>query len=311
MRRLTFQLSIGLIFALPLALLTFAFAQANSVQQAGDPQPPDCQECHAEFQTVWAAGAHGQAASDPVFKSTWDELGQPRECLTCHTTGYDPATGTYHAEGVACTACHDSVNANHPLSPASMRRGASLCGQCHTDTYFEWQTSKHGQSDLTCVSCHDPHATTLRAADTSTLCALCHGTRVRTFAHSNHATQGLTCTDCHIGDADGGSGIMGKGQHSHTFEVNLNKCTKCHEHEIHNPAAAMLIAGNTPTPLPPDSMASGSPATVETEPKPVSPVGFSLFAGLIGLALGIILAPWLERGFQRIKRTEGAQEVRP
>ncbi|HLE27541.1 MAG TPA: cytochrome c3 family protein [Anaerolineales bacterium] len=311
MRRWTFQLSVGLIFALPLALLTFALAQAKPLREAEAPPAPECQDCHAQFQAVWASGAHAKALSDPVFKSAWDAQGNPRDCLTCHTTGYDPATGMYQAEGVTCEACHDPVSSNHPLSPASMSRSASLCGNCHQDTYFEWQASKHGQSDLTCVSCHDPHANSLRAADASSLCASCHGTRVRAFAHSNHSTQGLTCTDCHIGDANGEDVVMGKGQHSHTFEVNLGKCTKCHEHEIHNPAAAMLIAGGTPTPVPPDSMSSGHPATVDTEPKPVSPVGFAVFTGLIGLAFGIILAPWLERGFHRLRKVEERREVRP
>ena len=104
---------------------------------------------------------------------------------------------------------------------------------------------------------------------------------------------------------------MGQGQHSHTFAVDLNKCTQCHEYEIHNPTAAMLIAGNvpTPSPAPSDSMSSGNPATVNTEAKPVSPLGFSLFAGLIGLAFGVLLAPWLERGFQRVRQAEAVKKV--
>ncbi len=307
MKRLTFRLSIGLIFALPLALASFAFVQASSPRQAAEPQAPNCLDCHAEFQTAWEGSAHGQATTDPDFKAAWQAQGNPKECLGCHTTGYDPIAGTFQAEGITCAACHDPVAANHPLSPASMSRSASLCGECHRDTYFEWQASKHGQSDLTCINCHDPHATSLRAKDTSTLCASCHGTRVSAYAHSNHAAQGLTCTDCHIGEATGQPG-MGKGKNSHTFAVNLEKCTKCHEYEMHNQAAAMLIAASTP--IPPDSMSSGNPPTVSTEPKPVSPVGFAIFTGLIGLAFGIVLAPWLERGFHRFKGNDAPHNVR-
>jgi hypothetical protein len=94
---------------------------------------------------------------------------------------------------------------------------------------------------------------------------------------------------------------MGNSQHSHSFEVNLNTCTQCHEYEIHNASAAMLVAGDgtVATPLPPENLTSGSAAAVTAQPRPVSPVGFAVFAGLIGMALGLVLAPWLERGFRR------------
>jgi predicted CXXCH cytochrome family protein len=312
MKRLTFQLSIGLIFALPLALVSFALAQAGAPAAAPGDQAPQCQDCHAEFQLVWQNGAHGKAVSDPAFQSAWEAQSKPKECLGCHTTGFDPVTGTYQAEGVTCNACHDPVASNHPLAPATMSRAAKLCGECHRDTYFEWQSSKHGQSDLSCVNCHDPHATTIRAKDAATLCASCHGTRTAAFEHSNHAAQGLTCVDCHIGDSNGKDGIMGKGKHSHTFEVDLSKCNKCHAAELHSPAAAMLVAADgTPPPAAASSLSSGEPTTVSADPRPVSPVGFAVFTGLIGLAFGVVLAPWLERGFHRIRRGEAQQRHIP
>ena len=40
-------------------------------------------------------------------------------------------------------------------------------------------------------------------------------------------------------------------------------------------------------------------ASVTPEPDPVSPIGFSALAGLLGLAGGMVLAPWLERWYQR------------
>jgi predicted CXXCH cytochrome family protein len=290
-------------------------AAAPAAQEATPPAvpaQPDCQECHAQYQDAWAAGAHGQALSDPVFQEDWEAQGKPKECLGCHTTGYDAKTGAYEAEGVTCAACHSPVASNHPLAPAFMSRSAKQCGECHRDTEFEWRNSRHGESDLTCISCHDPHATMIKANDTSTLCADCHGTRVAAFAHSNHAEEGLTCTDCHITAVDSEPG-MGNAQHSHTFDVNLNTCTACHEYEIHNPAAAMLLAGDGAgpgaTPQPVSGLNSGSAAAVTTEPEPVSPVGFSIFAGLIGLAFGIVLAPWLERGLRRFVRGDAHTEA--
>ena len=40
-------------------------------------------------------------------------------------------------------------------------------------------------------------------------------------------------------------------------------------------------------------------AAVTAEPEPVGPMGFSALAGMIGLAGGMVLAPWLERWFHR------------
>jgi predicted CXXCH cytochrome family protein len=301
----THRLLIGLLFAVPLTLVSFALAQAGPVADESQP-PPDCLECHASYQAAWESGAHSQALVDPAFKAAWDAVGNPQECLSCHTTGFDPATGTSQASGVTCAACHDPVPANHPLSPASMTRAADKCGECHTDTVFEWQNSRHGQSDLTCVNCHDPHGTSLKTDDASTLCASCHGTRVAAFAHSAHAAQDLTCTDCHIGEKDGELG-MGRARHTHTFAVNLDTCTRCHENEIHNPTVAMLIESGTP--VPPDSQSSGQPTNVSTNPPPVSPLGIATFTGLIGLAFGIVLAPILEKGFRRVSRTNRSSEV--
>jgi hypothetical protein len=42
---------------------------------------------------------------------------------------------------------------------------------------------------------------------------------------------------------------------------------------------------------------------VQTEPNPVSPVGYSLLAGLVGMASGMILAPWSERWIRRINKS--------
>lgn len=307
MKRLAFRLVLGLAFGLPLALVSIAFAQSGTEPEAVITTETECQDCHENYQIAWEGGAHGQATSDTIFQEAWEAQGRPGDCLSCHTTGYNPVTGTYHAEGVTCAACHNPIDYNHPLSPASMSRSASLCGDCHTDTYFEWQSSQHGKSDLTCVSCHDPHATTIRASDAATLCASCHGTRVAAFGHSKHAEEGLTCTDCHIGEAEGALG-MGRGQHSHAFTVDLSKCTKCHEAELHSPAAAMLTAAETP--LPPDSMSSGKPDAVTTDPQPNSPTGWAIITGLLGLAFGIVLAPWLERGFHRFTHADAHPEVR-
>lgn len=51
-------------------------------------------------------------------------------------------------------------------------------------------------------------------------------------------------------------------------------------------------------------------ASVAPEPDAVSPIGFSAIAGLIGLAGGMVLAPWLERWYRRVvkQKREGQDD---
>jgi hypothetical protein len=49
-------------------------------------------------------------------------------------------------------------------------------------------------------------------------------------------------------------------------------------------------------------------ASIAPEPDPVSPIGFSALAGLIGLAGGMVLAPWLERWYQRAVKHDSEED---
>jgi hypothetical protein len=57
-----------------------------------------------------------------------------------------------------------------------------------------------------------------------------------------------------------------------------------------------------PVESPPDAMASGDSTDVTESPDSVSPVGFAAITGLIGMASGMILAPWLERFYRRMNQ---------
>ena len=50
-----------------------------------------------------------------------------------------------------------------------------------------------------------------------------------------------------------------------------------------------------------DAMASVEDVQVSGMPKPVNPTAFALLAGLVGIALGINIAPYLERWGMRRK----------
>ncbi|HLC05091.1 MAG TPA: cytochrome c3 family protein [Anaerolineales bacterium] len=298
MNRWILRTGVGLAVALPLALFGAAMAGAGDSTQTGIPPDVPCQICHSEIEEAWVEGAHGHATVDPTFRTAWEQQGKPRECLTCHTTGYDPVTDTYEAEGVTCEACHSPVPANHPADPMPAERSASLCGNCHTETMFEWQASKHRETELACIGCHDPHAASLKKADSAGLCATCHRERASNFAHSQHSEVGLNCADCHLATLDGQEG-EGHAVRDHSFNVKLTTCNVCHAYQMHDPVEVHL---DRSTPGAQDAMASVETLSVQPEPSPVSPVGFAALSGLIGMASGMILAPWLERWYRRLRQ---------
>jgi predicted CXXCH cytochrome family protein len=72
-----------------------------------------------------------------------------KECLGCHTLGYDPSSGKWLEIGVGCESCHGpgsehekAVSSNLPvdairkaiLSPKKIepKRAGMICGQCHS-----------------------------------------------------------------------------------------------------------------------------------------------------------------------------------
>lgn len=290
----------GILFAIPLMLLTYAFAQASTpeidVQQQEVPNEQDCKSCHPAFYEVWEDGLHGQAWSDPAFQNVWQDQGEPVECLVCHVTGYDSTNNTWESDGITCQRCHNPAPENHPIEPMPVARTSELCGECHTETNFQWQASMHRQHDLGCETCHDPHGSQLLAQDDSTLCASCHQARSSNFSHSAHSQEGLACADCHMSDLQE-QGVQAHGQKDHSFMVSLNTCNGCHEYQMHDPVVLHEVE---PADEPLDPMISAEASSVLAAPKPVSPLGFAVLAGLVGLAAGVILSPWIERFQNRL-----------
>ncbi len=301
MKRWLFRIAIGLLLACPMALLSVALVRADPNNYAQVNSELDCQVCHQEFHTAWEMGKHSKATTDTTFIDVWTEEGRSGQCLSCHVTGYDPLNGTWVADEITCEACHMPVPDNHPTDPMPADRSASYCGNCHTETYFEWQVSGHRQEGMACINCHDPHATDLKAEDASELCATCHRERASNFVHSAHSAEGLTCADCHLGQL---SGDIGEGHAvlDHSFGVKLNTCNNCHAYQMHDPVEVHPEPATTPNVQ--DAMSSVETASVSLEPGPVSPLGFAMVSGLFGMASGMILAPWLERWYRKIRQDD-------
>jgi predicted CXXCH cytochrome family protein len=309
------RLLIAVMFALLAAGVTLVIAGAQGEKPPAVMQTSDCATCHTEFQMTWQNGAHGNAGSDPIFLAEWNAQGKPGACLVCHTTGYDPSTATYKAEGVTCEACHGPAPADHPKSPMPVDRSTDLCGRCHSDTRFGWQdwkVSTHYQRGMDCATCHDPHSASLKkiagprtsekSDDVSQLCITCHKESSMDFSYTAHAQENISCVDCHVNHLENDD----RAAHTvpdHSFNASLDSCNACHAQQMHSPTEAKSPEGiGEPAAVPVAEQVQL--ASVTPEPEPVGPMGFAALAGLIGLAGGMVLAPWLERWYHHtIKHT--------
>jgi predicted CXXCH cytochrome family protein len=303
------------------ALLSVLLGNTKSLA-AQTPLPDDCNECHESVVIGWQDSQHGQALHDPVFQEAWQEKGSPTECLNCHTTGYDAESQTWQEDGVACEACHAQPegSTHHPEQVMSTDRSAEACGQCHVDTYESWQLSKHGDEDLACVRCHNPHTTSLKSESVQEVCIACHNETAYFFTFTSHAQEGLLCTDCHLQMSDTPLGD-GHSKREHTFAVDLTTCNDCHDQEMHAPPQkamqANLMSG-TGIQLQSDTAVTpcegqeivqaardhivyadtaATPVPSAAEPAPFTAV----IPTTLGLLLGIMISPIIERFYRRTR----------
>ena len=277
------RLLIALIFALFAAGLTLIFASAQGENPpAEQASTSNCASCHTESQKVWETGAHGMA------------------------------------EVVTCEVCHGSASADHPTTPMTIDRSPELCIRCHSDSRFgveDWKSSRHNQLGMDCATCHDPHSATLRKAtgprdaqpgtdDISQLCINCHKEHSMSFSYTSHHQKGVSCVDCHVknfGDPTASS------VPDHSFNASLASCNTCHSEQMHSPTQA-IAPDETSVSVAVEATLEAPSTPITPEPDPVSPMGFSAMAGMIGLAGGMVLAPWLERWFHRTTKHNDEEE---
>ena len=209
------------------------------------------------------------------------------------------------ADGIVCEACHSPLATNHPEQPMPSDRSVNLCGTCHQETVFEWQVSHHRSAELSCVDCHGQHSTTLKGDDAESLCASCHRDRASGFAHSAHSIEGLMCADCHLSPTEG---EMGEGHAAldHSFHVKLSTCNECHAYDMHDPVD-VHTDDQAQTDPEPDAMASVANLGVSVDPGPISPIYYALLSALVGMAFGLLVAPWIERWYHRLDQQDHSE----
>jgi predicted CXXCH cytochrome family protein len=315
---------ISIAIALLVAGATYLVAQARA--HAGpEPAPAgtqiECSVCHQKFADALSAGTHGHSMSDTKFDQMWTDQGKPGACLVCHATGYDPATGSVQINSVSCADCHNPIPPNHTTSPSAnpvpVDRTNNLCGRCHSDARFglaQWQTSVHYQVGMTCTVCHDPHTAALKTVTgmedkgPSGLCLNCHNEVAMNFPYSIHSKAGLSCVDCHLLHPEATADQDVHAMPDHSFTASLATCTACHADQMHTEGSTPTATAGTPT-VQASTIPTPIPAIAD-KPAPVSPAGFSGLAGLLGLAGGMVLQPWLEKVYHRVNSRKGSKNER-
>jgi predicted CXXCH cytochrome family protein len=195
----------------------------------------------------------------------------------------------------------------------------NTCGTCHTDTRFglqAWEGSTHYQQGMDCSSCHDPHNASLKitvnlkdqnSKDASRLCISCHEEASMNFPYSIHSKQGVTCIDCHLEHLEEANTDIHRVA-DHSFKASVQTCNACHADQMHTPGDAVATKETTNVSAVAHA-AENTPAvemaSIVPEPTPVSPIGYAGLAALVGLAAGMVLAPWLERWYRLLlKKSE-------
>jgi predicted CXXCH cytochrome family protein len=105
------------------------------------------------------------------------------------------------------------------------------CETCHSEIADQWKSSRHGEINLGCSSCHEPHSQQQKVLDkTQLICANCHKEQYDSAHDATHGAAGLTCENCHLGEDSG-----------HSFKATIASCNDCHS-DIHE-AGQLIAAG--------------------------------------------------------------------
>ncbi|MBE9525041.1 MAG: hypothetical protein IMY76_08070 [Chloroflexi bacterium] len=229
----------GLLVCVLTLMVSSGTALASPHEQEGDPtempEVKDCGECHLDIAENWSHSPHAHAYDDPVFQDRWVGLGEPGECLACHTTNYLSSTDEYSAEGVACESCHGITSENHPPEIVPVKADTDYCGSCHTTTLSEWRLTGHAAAEVGCMDCHDPHSQGALFENSDEMCINCHQEdEMGDYLNDLHVQNDIGCVDCHAlvipPEIVPDDGIVPTG---HTFIITTGTCVACHTDALH------------------------------------------------------------------------------
>jgi DmsE family decaheme c-type cytochrome len=170
-----------------------------------------CLSCHADDQSRFPAGPHGQASLD---------------CASCHSV---------HAAGRNEALLKD--------------KESKTCGACHQEILSRFQLNERHRLQegiLACSSCHDPHVPQAGAPALGGFkheaCFKCHADKGGPFLHEHGASRLEGCTICHephgspnrhllvtqsVSNLCFGCHVFAPSWHS-KFDAKATNCVSCH-----------------------------------------------------------------------------------
>jgi hypothetical protein len=151
-------MTIAFVGFLALAPSQNAYASEPSQQSGGI---NECAECHSQTVERWRVSQHGSV---------------PINCETCHVLLPGPGE-------------------THPELRYSTEREDATCGTCHVEIRNEWHSGQHGDLNIHCATCHEPHSQQqILIGSNETTCEACHKQQVNAWHSSTHLAVGATCT---------------------------------------------------------------------------------------------------------------------
>jgi predicted CXXCH cytochrome family protein len=208
-----------------------ASPDAASLSQEGSTPMEDqnCQSCHVNVAEAFTGSPHDLAYTDSIFQARWKALGEPDECLVCHTTGYQATSGEFKMEGVTCEACHGQIREGHPPAVMPIHSDTEYCGICHPFTLGEWRLTGHSTAGVGCTNCHNPHSQQALFENPDEMCINCHKDDMGEHVKDVHIQRGIGCFECHAlvipPDVPPDDGLVPTG---HTFTITPATCVACH-----------------------------------------------------------------------------------
>ncbi len=234
--------------------------------------------------------------SNRTFSLRTDTTGLLYTCGGCHTTGwkkYDAVNsphryenkpgfdGTFFEFGVQCEGCHGPSKAHTTTTSIKPPKdGFDGCKTCHArglglripirtdrlfldhrEQYDQMIFTKHRRSaNMTCVTCHDPHKSTVYdrggLKSTAKTCGPCHtGKAINIIKDGNPIQPHTSCNDCHmpyIGLTAVRQNTNRGDQASHMWKINVNPVNR---YQPYNTQPAMFdTSANLRVNIPTDSI---------------------------------------------------------
>lgn len=174
----------------------------------------------------------------PTGNNTWASNDFNKNCIGCHTTGFDPTDTTklvrWVDDGIGCEACHGPSNEINPIEQLDARQANEVCGSCHTRGVsksghyeFPWnpQLTRTFQpkQKLDLFLDQSPAASEHFWPDGE---SKSHHQQWPDFRISRHSAAGVLCTDCHHPHRNDFKGQL--------RDTPLATCLACHSSTLLN-----------------------------------------------------------------------------